>query len=386
MISDEVGKHVEYKHEILPNNKESWLFIVPSLTVGGSEKKTVMIANNLAARDYDVHLVYLKNPDYLMKKVSDQVKLVKLDRNSRFDLNAIIRLRAYIKKHNISRIWNVNLYSMLYGFFATLFLGKKIDRIVSINTTHFSNYKELLQMILYVPIIYRMDRIIFGCDMQRRRWVRLYFLPKSKSSVIYNGVDTDYYQENALEFSREEMRLKYGVKIDEVAIGMVARLEWEKDHASVIQAVKNLVDRGYKVKLLFAGDGRVHERLVDLVKSKHLQDRVVFLGNMLDVREALIAFDVFVLSSIAVETFSNAALEAMSMSKPVILSDISGAPEMVDNDKNGYLFEPGNVKELTSALIKMMDAEARGNFARAARENICSKFSFKRMVDDYINV
>ena len=385
-MSDEIGKHVEHRHQISPNKEsESWLFIVPSLAVGGSEKKTVMIVNNLAARGYEVHLVYLKSPDYLVEKVSDKVKLVMLDRKSRIDLKAIARLRAYIKNNNITKVWNVNLFSMLYGFFATLFMGKKIDRIVSINTTHFPNLKEALQMIVYVPIIYRMNRIIFGCEMQRRRWVRLFFLPNSKSSVIYNGVDTEHYQKNALQFSRDEMRQKYGVKNDEVAIGMVARFKREKDHASVIQAVKNLADKGYKVKLLFAGDGRERERLEDLVKSKNLQDRVVFLGNVQDVREALIAFDVFVLASIAVETFSNAALEAMSMSKPVILSDISGAPEMVDNGKNGYLFEPGNVEELTSALIKMMDVEARGIFARAAREKTCSKFSFERMVEDYIS-
>lgn len=383
MNSNEIGK-AEDKYKT-PEDMGPWLFIVSSLAVGGSEKKTVMITNELAAREYDVHLIYLNKPDLLCKKVNSQVKLVMLGRKSRFDISAMIRLRLYVKKNKITRVWCVNLYSMLYGFFSTLFLGRRVNRIVSINTTHFPNLKDALKMILYVPIIYCMDRIIFGCDMQRQRWVRLYFSPKSKSAVIYNGVDTDYYQEDSLHSSREEMRDKYGIGVNEVAIGMVARFKWEKNHAFVIEAVSKLINQGFNVKLLLAGDGPERENLVDLVRRNNLQDRVVFLGSLQDVRGALIAFDVFVLSSIAVETFSNAALEAMSMSKPVILSNISGAPEMVDNDKNGYLFDPGNENQLLNALRKIMDVEVRGRFSRAARERVCRDFSFKRMVDDYIN-
>ena len=58
---------------------------------------------------------------------------------------------------------------------------------------------------------------------------------------------------------------------------------------------------------------------------------------------------------------------------------------MVDIGENGYLFESGNVEELAAVLIKMMNAELREKMARYARSKVSSEFSFRRMVDNYIN-
>lgn len=368
------------------STSDSWLFILASLTVGGSEKKTVMIANELAAKGYDVHLAYLKKPEALLKLVSDNVKIVKLDRQTRVDIKAITKLRGYIKKNKITKVWNVNLYPMLYGFLATLFLGNKINRIVSVNTTYFPNYKEALQMILYIPIMYRMSKIVFGCEMQKKRWLRLYFLPKKKSSVIYNGVNTEYYNIEAFQQSLKSVRNKYGLSEDEFVIGVVAKLRPEKGHMSVIQAVKNLINKGCKVKLLLIGDGVEREFLEGFVLKKGLQKKVLFLGDVQDVREVVSILDVFVLPSVSVETFSNSALEAMSMSKPVILSNIGGASEMVESGCNGYLFAPNDFEELTVMLKKLFDVTLRDDMSHYSREKVSKEFSFNRMVESYIDV
>ena len=72
-------------------------------------------------------------------------------------------------------------------------------------------------------------------------------------------------------------------------------------------------------------------------RELEVADRVSFIGELDDVRPVLTALDVFVLPSTAVESFSNAALEAMAIGRPVILSDIGGAREMIDDGVEGYV-------------------------------------------------
>ena len=84
-----------------------------------------------------------------------------------------------------------------------------------------------------------------------------------------------------------------------------------------------------------------------------------FIGEIEDVRPVLAALDVFVLPSIAVESFSNAALEAMSMGRPVILSDIGGAREMIHDGVEGYVVSPTELAARLPALIAALYADRR---------------------------
>ena len=84
-----------------------------------------------------------------------------------------------------------------------------------------------------------------------------------------------------------------------------------------------------------------------------------FIGAVEDVRPVLAALDVFVLPSIAVESFSNAALEAMSMGRPVILSDIGGAREMINDGVEGYVVSPTELAARLPAMIAALYADRR---------------------------
>ena len=114
-----------------------------------------------------------------------------------------------------------------------------------------------------------------------------------------------------------------------------------------------------------------------------LRDRVAFTGFVEDVRPYLKAADIAVLPSNAVETFSNAILEAMAMGKPIVASDIGGAAEQVSHGVNGLLFEPGNVEELASCIAGMCDPDRRLAAGRASRRIAVERFGLDRMVESY---
>ena len=79
-------------------------------------------------------------------------------------------------------------------------------------------------------------------------------------------------------------------------------------------------------------------------------------------------------------------VEAMAMGLPVVLSDLSGASEMISSEGNGFLYPPGDVAALTTALENLMDAEARQNCGRISRNNVEQRFSLSHMTDRYAEI
>jgi glycosyltransferase involved in cell wall biosynthesis len=94
---------------------------------------------------------------------------------------------------------------------------------------------------------------------------------------------------------------------------------------------------------------------------------------------------VFVLPSTAVESFSNAALEAMAIGRPVILSDIGGAREMIDDGVEGYIVAPSELAARIPALIAALyaDRRKRQQMGQAARSRAQNRFSVSSMAAAY---
>ena len=110
---------------------------------------------------------------------------------------------------------------------------------------------------------------------------------------------------------------------------------------------------------------------------------VVMAGFQQDVRPLLCAADAVALCSTSVETFSLAALEAMALGRPVVLSDIGGAAEMVRPGCEGFLFPAGDTAALVERLAALQDEGLRRRMGAAARETVEARFSERAMVERY---
>jgi len=239
-------------------------------------------------------------------------------------------------------------------------------------------------MLVYSPLLRRATGMVFGCEFQRSRWVSRYSLPRSKTSVIYNGVDSSYFSSESVTAATIEFRKKYGIPARDMVIVNVAEFRPEKKQEDLLRAGAALSTREVPVHLVLVGDGPERSRVARLAGDLGLSGRVHFAGRVEDVRPFLKMADIFALTSVAVETFSNAALEAMAMGKPVVLSDIGGASEMVTDGDNGLLYEAGDVEALVERLDFLVEnAGVREEMGRRAKEVVRERFAFDVMVRNY---
>jgi len=361
------------------------LFLVSSLNMGGSERKSVRIVNALHGRGCDVHLAWLNGPEILRPEIHHGVPTMCFNRRGKFSWAAVRRLELYVRNHNIKRIVCMNLYPLLYAMALRLAMGRNAPTcVVTINTTEFTNRKDAAQMALYAPLLRRTARIVFGCDYQLDLWVNRYRLPRARCLHIYNGVNSDYFSPQSADMSRADPRATFGCDRGDLVLGTVGKFRPEKQQGDLIEVVARLRAQGLPATALIVGDGGERTSLQNRAASAGVAEYVKFPGELHDVRAALAAMDVFVLTSVAVETFSNAALEAMAMARPVVLSDVGGAREMVQEGVNGVLYPPADVAKLGAILKKLAgDRGALRRMGEEARRIAVEQFSFSRMVDAY---
>jgi len=174
---------------------------------------------------------------------------------------------------------------------------------------------------------------------------------------------------------------------DSFVVGTVGRFHPEKNHSSLLEVVARLNEAGMSVDLLLVGSGPEQACLERQAFELDIAERTHFLGVMDDVRPVLAALDAFVLPSKSVETFSNAALEAMAMELPVIMSDIAGASEMITHGENGFLYERYDLSRLADLLQRLReDRILRKRLGECARNTAISRFNITRMIDSYETV
>lgn len=358
------------------------MFVISALGIGGSERKIVRIATALAASGTRVSMCVLGRPYTLLPHLQDHIPVTTLDRTHRLSRRTMQQLARQIRAQGPATVIAVDLFALLYAAMALRSSGSSARRVALINTTTFVRRRDRLFMLGYAPLLRGSDLLVFGSTRQREQWTGAYRLGGTPACVIHNGVDLARFAPGIA--ARGATRDAFGFAPGEMVIGSVGRLAPEKNQVAIVRAAAQLRRSGAEVRVLLAGDGPMREEIVSEAGRLGIEERVMLAGEVTDVRPLLAAMDVFVLPSTSVETFSNAALEAMAMSLPVVLSDIGGAREMVAEGTEGFIIPPGDDAALRHALEQFScDPARRQRMAAAARARVEREFSFGRMVEAY---
>jgi glycosyltransferase involved in cell wall biosynthesis len=181
---------------------------------------------------------------------------------------------------------------------------------------------------------------------------------RDKCVVIGNGFDVRQFARD--EGLRQSIRNQWGIGRDAIAIGMVARADPLKDHATFIRSAAMLVGEFPSVRFVLVGDGiTTDEAIAAEIDEKRLAPRFVLQGRTTDVSGVLSALDVFCLSSIS-EGFPNVIGEAMACETPVVSTDAGDTREILaDDSRIAPTRDAGELAARLSRVVRMSEDQRR---------------------------
>ncbi len=333
-----------------------------SLGWGGQEKRTVRLINNLD-KDFKVFYIVRPNSTLYKRKKEINANVIPLEINPIYNPKTIFSLVNFIKKNNIKII---STHSGKDAWLGNI-LGK-LTKAKVVRTRHLLTPNKN-------PLSYNLsDKVVCVSKKVEDNLIKL-GVKKNKLTTIYTGIDTEKFKPNSFK----KLRKEFNIDEKTILIGIVAVLRNAKRHIDLIEAVDRL--KNENIKLMIIGNGPQEEKLKKIIKEKNLQNKIIMTGHREDISEILSDLDIFCLPS-SMEALGTSILEASACSVPVVASRVGGIVECVKEDRNGLLFEPKNVEDLTQKLKKLItDKNLRLFYKKNARIFIENNFSVKKMVE-----
>jgi glycosyltransferase involved in cell wall biosynthesis len=365
-------------------HKPGVLFLLNSLSSGGAERQVISLLNRLDAGLFRLSLAYLKPQTQLLAAVRTERldAVISLDVKRRLDFVAIRTIVDFIDQHAVEIVVSTNPYPTLYSVLASRRAARRPRQVEVFHSTTLHSRKEKIQMALYRLIFRSLDLLVYVSRLQRDYWSAR-GLRARREAVIHNGIDTDYYADHFSAAQKHALRARFEIRETDYVVGICAALRPEKAHGDYLCAIARLRSSGLPAKGLIIGDGAQRGAIEAQILELGLAQDVTITGFQDDVRPFIASCDVMALTSHAVETFSLAALESMSMGKPMVMTRIGGAEEQVRHSETGYLFAAGDLDALTGFLSQLARPEARASMGAAAAVSVRAQFTEQRMLDSF---
>ena len=364
------------------------LQVIPKLGYGGAETGCYDLAHYLPENNCKSFIV--TSGGELLKYVDKKkVKLIRLPVHSKnpllMILNSVI-LICIILIFNISIVHARSRAPAWSCLLATKITGRKF--VTTFHGTY--NFKGKFKK-FYNSVMVRSNLIIAGSNFIFSHIKENYseFIDiKKKLLVIFRGINVDYFDPSTkLENEEKKLLQKWDIKDNKKIILLPGRLTGWKGHELFLESI-NLVNikLGYEafyVVILGNDQGRnlYKKKLIGLTEKYRMTKQVKFIDHCDDMALAYKVSDIIISASIEPEAFGRVAVEAQSMQKLIIASNIGGSNETIDDEKTGLLFESGDPKSLCDKIIQgyTMDESSLKIMGNEGRKNIMKKFNVEKM-------
>ena len=364
------------------------LQVIPKLGYGGAETGCYDIAHYLPENNCESFIV--TSGGELTKFIDKKkVKLIRLPVHSKNPililLNTII-LIGIILFYNITIVHARSRAPAWSCLFASKVTGRKF--VTTFHGTY--NFSGKLKK-FYNSVMVRSDLIIAGSNFIfshiKENYASLIDI-KKKFLVIFRGINVDYFDPSTtIETEEKKLLKKWEILDNKKIILMPGRLTSWKGQELFIEAV-NLVniELGYEAfyaVILGSDQGRdlYRKKLNRLCEQYRISKQIKFIDHCKDMALAYKISDIVVSASIEPEAFGRVSVEAQSMQKLIIASNIGGSNETIIDEKTGLLFEAGDSKSLSKKIIRAltMDESTLKTIGIEGRKNIIKKFNVEKM-------
>jgi glycosyltransferase involved in cell wall biosynthesis len=364
------------------------LQVIPKLGYGGAETGCYDIAHYLPENGCKSFIV--TSGGELTKFINkEKVKLIKLPVQSKNPLLIIFNTLALIFIIILNNISIVHARSRAPAW--SCLFATKITRRKFVTTFHGTyNFNNKIKK-FYNSVMVKSNLIIAGSNFifsHIKNNYSDYLDIKNKLLVIFRGINVDCFDPTTKTEIEEKKLLKnWGIVDNKKIILLPGRLTSWKGQELFLEAINMVnIQLGYEAfyaVILGSDQGRdlFKKKLIRLSEQYRMTKQVKFIDHCKDMALAYKVSDIIISASIEPEAFGRVAVEAQSMEKVIIASDIGGSNETVIDEKTGYLFEAGNANSLSKKILKVinLDDTTIKTIGTEGRKNIVNKFNVEKM-------
>lgn len=326
------------------------LQIINSLGTGGAEKLLLDLLPKYNALGIQMDILLLWDNNHSFTKALKALKCCKVYILSSsahvkdvYKMSHLTKMRRIMKDYDIA---HVHLFPAQYfAVFANILNGNKTKLVFTEHNTTNSRISKSYFKPLERFIYRRYQHLVCISTEIENIYINYLKFPSYYYQVIENGVDITRIHQ-AIPLDRK--CIDQSLNADDILILQVSAFRPQKDQFTAIKAMVSLPDQA---KLLLVGSGEMEAKCKDLAISLGIEDRIVFLGQRMDVPELLVSADIVLLSS-HYEGLSLSSIEGMASGKPFVASDVPGLTEIVKGA--GVLFQHENAEDLSSKLMELL--------------------------------
>jgi glycosyltransferase involved in cell wall biosynthesis len=354
--------------------------------LGGGQINLLSLAKNLDRAKFEVFISSGEGGPLVEEAKKNRIKHFPLRFSKRIKVKIFSEMASLLEREKIDIL---HTHGGVAGFYGRWAAHKSRTPVVihTLHGIHYLHYRNILLKRTFI-LLERIfssftDAVILVSEADRNRALAFKLAPFSKINVINNGID--FLKDTELN-NPEEKRKELGIGISHPLVGTVARLHRQKGLIYLIKAAKKIHQAVPEVMILIVGGGPLRRKLEKTAIKEGLGNFIVLTGEREDAAELLSIFDVFVLPSLW-EGLPYVLMEASSLGKPIVATDVEGVNEIIEDGKTGMLVPPRNSKNLAEAVIRLLDEK---NFAsklgESAKKLIPPRYRLSKMVEDTQNL
>ncbi len=360
------------------------LHLIGGGDVGGAKSHVLSLVKELD-KHIDVKLISFRTGAFAddARKMGINVEIVKTGTV----ISDVCKVLSIIKNEGYELIHSHGAKANLVAFFA-----KKFTSLPVVTTVHSDYRLDYLQNILKMfsfglinTVVLRFLDFYIGVSKNfKEMLIKRRFSPQ-KIFTVYNGIN---FNQQISPLPKEEFLKKYDLNFgkDDVIIGILARLDPVKGLETFLKAAQVVCQKNPSVRFLIGGDGPERKSLEKKALSLGLKDNVFFLGFVDRPFDLINCLDINTLTSLS-ESFPYAILEGSLFKKATVSSNVGGISDLIENGKNGFLFEPGDYKSLANILLTLVDDPSlRKEMGEKIYEKASTYFSLENMCKTQLEI
>ena len=370
------------------SSKIKVLQVIPKLGFGGAETGCYDLAHYLFEQDCKSYIV--TSGGELLKYVdTKKVKVIKLPVHSK---NPVLILLNSIILTFVILFLNINIVHVRSRAPAwSCLIATKITFRKLVTTFHGTyNFSSNIKK-FYNSVMVNSDLLIAGSNFIfshiNDNYLK-YLNSKKKFLVIFRGINTEYFDpDNLKKNSVSKLRTLWQIEENSKVILLPGRLTSWKGQELFIEAISKFKklnsELNFTAVILGNDQGRTvyKKKLERLVEQYNLTNDFRFIEKCEYMPAAYMLADIVISSSIEPEAFGRVSVEAQSMKKPIIASNIGGSNETIIDNKTGILFESGNTDSLSKKINEVinLDTLTLELMGKEGRKNVINRFNIEKM-------